>query len=451
MILSDRTDRNYTVRFGYENSKWCVWIGEITSTWTHPQITVRDFQAGYTAASDTFDDGWDVTFATTLGPYGKTSSDNFPASSWGKLVGTQPAPISHSHAIGDLPAYPTTLPASDVSAWAKAATQPAPIAHTHVIGDLPAYPTTLPASDVSAWAKAATQPAPIAHTHPYLLLAGNTVGTRITGDVYLGPDGSSESTRIQFQGGSYYDATLYAKSDGKLYRGSHTAAYALYDTGNKPTASDVGAYTVANTNAQIALAYEAMEWQFAAMVEDVDGTASSYPVISHSFDWDSYDYKIVFLAETNAEATTNTPYIQMDGYAGGYHTWIYERTSIDTTTNTAISSISGDAYQAGELRTGLFLDTASSGGDNTRLNMEFIIHQSEIDFVGFYTYTIQGNGSVNYSKIGGNSAYNCMAISRFTGTYVYDAGISNIEIGHYITSGTTDYWRCRIYKRARKN
>lgn len=87
-----------------------------------------------------------------------------------------------------LPAYPTTLPASDVSAWAKAASKPTYTASevgaatsaqggkadtavqsvkitssgselkngTSVV--LPAYPTTLPASDVYSWAKAKTKP-----------------------------------------------------------------------------------------------------------------------------------------------------------------------------------------------------------------------------------------------------------------------------------------------------
>ena len=95
-----------------------------------------------------------------------------------------------------LPAYPTSLPASDVQAWAKAANKPsysyseitgtpAAVTETTVTGwgftknagtvtqvkigttaynptsgviTLPAYPTTLPASDVPAWAKAASKP-----------------------------------------------------------------------------------------------------------------------------------------------------------------------------------------------------------------------------------------------------------------------------------------------------
>jgi hypothetical protein len=54
------------------------------------------------------------------------------------------------------PTIPTTLPASDVYAWAKAATKPT-YAYSEITSP-PTIPTTLPASDVYAWAKAATKP-----------------------------------------------------------------------------------------------------------------------------------------------------------------------------------------------------------------------------------------------------------------------------------------------------
>ena len=107
---------------------------------------------------------------------------------------------------------PTSMPASDVYAWAKASSKPgyswgeisgkpstfAPSSHTHNyvstvklgtvsyavssnVVSLPAYPTTLPASDVYAWAKASSKPgyswgeisgkpstfAPSSHTHKW--------------------------------------------------------------------------------------------------------------------------------------------------------------------------------------------------------------------------------------------------------------------------------------------
>lgn len=67
---------------------------------------------------------------------------------------------------------PTSMPASDVLAWAKAANKPAyswseitskpstfaPSAHTHAKSQITDFPSSMPASDVAAWAKAAAKP-----------------------------------------------------------------------------------------------------------------------------------------------------------------------------------------------------------------------------------------------------------------------------------------------------
>jgi len=57
------------VRFGYDaSSKNCIWIGETSSVWAYPQVFVTDFQAGYSNyTTDQWDDGWAVTFETSLG------------------------------------------------------------------------------------------------------------------------------------------------------------------------------------------------------------------------------------------------------------------------------------------------------------------------------------------------------------------------------------------------
>lgn len=64
-----------------------------------------------------------------------------------------------------------------------------PASHTHAKADITDFPSSLPASDVKAWAKAANKPAynwseigskpsafpPASHTHSYLPLSGGTV------------------------------------------------------------------------------------------------------------------------------------------------------------------------------------------------------------------------------------------------------------------------------------
>ncbi len=63
------------------------------------------------------------------------------------------APLVHGHVWGDITDRPSSLPASDVYAWAKAATKP-----SYSYSEITDKPTSLPASDVYAWAKAATKP-----------------------------------------------------------------------------------------------------------------------------------------------------------------------------------------------------------------------------------------------------------------------------------------------------
>lgn len=114
VILSDRTDRNYNVRFGHDGTRPIVWIGETDSTWNYLQINVRDFQAGYSADDwDRYDANWDIDIVTSLGTVIKTSTNNYPvakyASSAGSVawsnVSSKPAsftPTAHTHSATDI-------------------------------------------------------------------------------------------------------------------------------------------------------------------------------------------------------------------------------------------------------------------------------------------------------------------------------------------------------------
>ena len=136
------------------------------------------------------------------------------SSDWEKISAgfADSAGVANSVAWSNVSGRPTSMPASDVYAWAKASSKPgyswgeisgkpstfAPSSHTHNyvstvklgtvsyavssnVVSLPAYPTTLPASDVYAWAKASSKPgyswgeisgkpstfAPSSHTHKW--------------------------------------------------------------------------------------------------------------------------------------------------------------------------------------------------------------------------------------------------------------------------------------------
>jgi len=59
-------DRNFTVRFGYGSSKGQIYIGELNSQWSYPQVFVTDFQAGYSSyTASSWQTGWDVNFETS--------------------------------------------------------------------------------------------------------------------------------------------------------------------------------------------------------------------------------------------------------------------------------------------------------------------------------------------------------------------------------------------------
>lgn len=92
----------------------------------------------------------------------KESDGSYSWSSWNKLTYEQDvAPKSHKHSKADVTDFPASMPASDVSAWAKAPTKPtytaaevgaAPKSHRHAWGEVTGKPTEYP---------------PEAHTHPY--------------------------------------------------------------------------------------------------------------------------------------------------------------------------------------------------------------------------------------------------------------------------------------------
>ncbi len=92
----------------------------------------------------------------------KKSDGSYSWRSWNKLTYEQDvAPKSHKHSKADVTDFPASMPASDVSAWAKAPTKPtytaaevgaAPKSHRHAWGEVTGKPTEYP---------------PEAHTHPY--------------------------------------------------------------------------------------------------------------------------------------------------------------------------------------------------------------------------------------------------------------------------------------------
>ena len=74
-VISSRSDKFYTVRFGDNGSSPAtnviIWIGETSSTWSYPQVNVRDFYSGYSTSNTAYTDGWSIGFATSFATVNK--------------------------------------------------------------------------------------------------------------------------------------------------------------------------------------------------------------------------------------------------------------------------------------------------------------------------------------------------------------------------------------------
>ena len=109
----------------------------------------------------------------------------------GKLKGMF-APKSHTHTKSQITDFPSSLPASDVSAWAKAASKPSYTKAEVGLGNVDntadsaksvKYATTAGSANAVAWGNVSGKPStypPSSHTHSYLPLSGGTTTGRIT-------------------------------------------------------------------------------------------------------------------------------------------------------------------------------------------------------------------------------------------------------------------------------
>jgi len=83
-IIGSKTDRAYTVRFGHDGVNSKIWIGELGSTWSYPQVVVREVMLGFLSQLSDWQGAWDIDFeATTFDTIVNTQSgsENFPQAS----------------------------------------------------------------------------------------------------------------------------------------------------------------------------------------------------------------------------------------------------------------------------------------------------------------------------------------------------------------------------------
>lgn len=83
------------VRFGNDGTSACVWIGELTDTWSFPNINISNVHLGYAAPTSVWQNPWGISYVTTFdtikaGPIAanKTAFLNSPAFTGRVTIGT---------------------------------------------------------------------------------------------------------------------------------------------------------------------------------------------------------------------------------------------------------------------------------------------------------------------------------------------------------------------------
>jgi hypothetical protein len=65
IIGNPNTDRRFTVRFGYTAAgRAIIYIGELASTWSYPQVYITEVQCGYSGYTNSFASGWAISYVT---------------------------------------------------------------------------------------------------------------------------------------------------------------------------------------------------------------------------------------------------------------------------------------------------------------------------------------------------------------------------------------------------
>jgi hypothetical protein len=128
IVSNPGISRNFTVRFGRNAAGLpVIYIGELASTWSYPQVFVTDFQNGYSGNSNGWTSGWSVGFRTgsfegitqtisnsQVGYNGTTQLTNYLPLSGGTMtgsisMGTQNFAVAANYGRGVFGLYASTI------------------------------------------------------------------------------------------------------------------------------------------------------------------------------------------------------------------------------------------------------------------------------------------------------------------------------------------------------
>ena len=113
VTLASQTGKDYIVRFGSDATSHCLWIGETTSVWAHPQVSVSNFMCGFSANAADYVDGWSISFVTAFDTVQDTVTSSLPMAQYAqdadKLDGQQGSyyyaasnPNGYTSNVGDI-------------------------------------------------------------------------------------------------------------------------------------------------------------------------------------------------------------------------------------------------------------------------------------------------------------------------------------------------------------
>ncbi|WP_299494960.1 hypothetical protein [uncultured Shewanella sp.] len=110
-IIGD-SQSDYAVRFGDDGDKCCIWIGETTSLFYYPKVTVRDVQAGYSSYEITrWQAGWSVSQVSEFDNVQHVTTDNIIGSDMAQLKASAAQAAAESYALAKANVVETTAAA----------------------------------------------------------------------------------------------------------------------------------------------------------------------------------------------------------------------------------------------------------------------------------------------------------------------------------------------------
>lgn len=78
--IASNSSRNYTVRFGYTGTNFCIYIAELNSIWQYPQVAITNFFVGFGGITPAnWLTGWNISLETSIfHNITKTHTNNLP-------------------------------------------------------------------------------------------------------------------------------------------------------------------------------------------------------------------------------------------------------------------------------------------------------------------------------------------------------------------------------------